>query len=203
MNKKKILLIDRDSALVSNITAMLEKAGYSIINTDSKNDALSISLDVHPDLGIFEARGDEFCYLDLAKELYQKHDIPFIVISDCENSETINKAVFSGALSYLLKPIHMGQLLPVIESALQRANDIRRLQNAEQTLSSAIQTARVISAAIGIMMERFRLTNKMAFEILRAEARSNQKKIIEIANEILMASETVNQFNFTHNLPKK
>jgi len=85
---------------------------------------------------------------------------------------------------------------------MQRANDIRRLQSAEQTLSTAINTARVISAAIGIMMERFRLTNKMAFEILRAEARSNQKKILDMANEILAAAETVNQFNLKKNMPE-
>jgi len=181
---------------------MLKKAGYDVINTDHKDDVLSNSWDAKPDLGIFEARGDEYCCLDLAKELYQSHDVPFIVISDCEEQEIISKAVLSGAHTYLLKPIRAGQLLPVIESAMQRANDIRRLQSAEQTLSTAINTARVISAAIGIMMERFRLTNKMAFEILRAEARSNQKKILDMANEILAAAETVNQFNLKKNMPE-
>ena len=45
-------------------------------------------------------------------------------------------------------------------------------------------------------MERYRVTNQDAFEMLRAEARSRQKKITEIAHDILTATETVNQFPF-------
>lgn len=203
MTKKKILVIDKDPAWISAVTAILEKVGYSVSSTYKKSEAFSISLDVNPDLSIFEVSGDGFFHIDLAKELYERHDIPFIVVSDSEETEMINKAALSGALSYLIKPIREGQLLAVVESALQRANDIRRLQNVEQSLSTAIQTARVISAAIGIMMERFRLTNNMAFEILRTQARSNQKKIVDMASEIVSAAETVNQFNFKNNISNK
>lgn len=194
-DKIKIMLMDQDDALVRDIAGMLETAGYTVISTGDKNSAMEMGIQQRPNLGIFEASEGESCCLDTAIELYNIYDIPFIVISECKEAEKINKAVLSGALSYLLKPIHSEQLLPVIESALQRASDIRKLQDTEQNLSTAIDTSRVISAAIGIMMERFRLTNKMAFELLRSEARSSQKKVIEIANEILKAAETVNQFN--------
>lgn len=196
------MLIDRDAEWVNDIAKVLEDMGYHVVPIESKNDAFPTCEDVKPDLGIFEASEDEWCCIDIAKELYERHDIPFIAISACEKPETINKAILSGALSYILKPIHRTQLVPVIESALQRASDIRRLQSAEENLATAIQSSRVISAAIGIMMERFRLTNSMAFEILRSEARSNQKKIIDMANEILTAAETVNQFNITKNTGK-
>lgn len=202
MNGARLLVIDRDPVLVSDITQILTKAGYSVLELENKNDVLSNSWMVKPDLAIFEASDDEKIFLDLAKELYQQHEIPFIVLSASEDRETINKAVKYGALSYLLKPISIKQLIPIIESSLRRAQDIQRLQDAEHALSTAIQTARVISAAIGIMMERFRLTNKVAFEMLRSEARSNHKKIIEIANEILTAAETVNQFNIINNSVK-
>ena len=101
MKSAKILLIDRDPVLVSDITAMLKKAGYYVSSTDNKDEALTIVGDEKPDLGIFEASGNASCCIDIATELYQNHDIPFIVLSDTQEGQTINKAVLSGALSYL------------------------------------------------------------------------------------------------------
>lgn len=203
MSGRKIFLIDSDPVLASDITEVLTKVGYSVSKGEHGSEVLSLAREVKPDLSVFEIAENECNCIDVAKELYEKYDIPFIVLSECEDQDTINKAIMSGALSYLLKPIRIKQLIPIIESSLRRAEDIRHLRYAEQNLSTAVQTARVISAAIGIMMERFRLTNKMAFDILRTEARSNHKKIIEIANEILMAADTVNQFNITNNKVKE
>jgi len=195
MNSRKIILADRDTKLLNDISHVLNDAGYTVYCAGDKETAISICTKHQPDLGIFEASKDESCCIEIASELYQFHNTPFISISDYDDPETINKAIAAGALSYLVKPLHEKLLLPVIESSLHRAQDIRELQNTEENLSKAIQTARTISAAIGILMERFQLTNRTAFEILRAEARANQKKVMDIANEILTAVETINQFN--------
>lgn len=199
----KILLMHQDEQLISDISGMLEQNGYILYIAKDLNQATEIVVQNSPELGIFEVSEDSSSHLNSAIDLHDNHELPFMVISGCSNSELISTVVLSGALSYLLRPITSSQLIPIIESALKRADEIRRLRSAEENLSAAIDTSRIISAAIGIIMERFRLTNKMAFELLRSEARSNQKKIIELASEILNAAETVNNFNLINNTVKK
>lgn len=199
MHTSKIIFTDKDTNLLDEVSLVLEKSGYTVYCAKDRGMAFSLSMECKPDLGIFEVRGDKSCFIDLARELYQEHAIPFIAISGLDDPEMISSALEAGAMSYLVKPINTNQIPAIIESTLKIAQDIRQLQDTEKNMSAGIQTARIISAALGILMERFQLSNKMAFELLRTEARSKQKKILDVASEILAAVETVNQFKLKIN----
>jgi len=56
-------------------------------------------------------------------------------------------------------------------------------------LEMSITAARQISMAIGIIMERNRITRDEADELLHARARSQRRKIAEVAAELLNATE--------------
>ena len=194
MTKATILFVDDDRLVLLTLAKELEKAGYTIMQASSGQEALALCEEKLPDIGIFDVRMPEISGIATADELYHKYDLPFIVLSAYNDNDTVTDAIHIGALCYLVKPIDVGQMIPAIESSLQRAKDLRQLKDSEQKLISALQGNRETSAAIGILMERYRVTNQDAFDMLRTEARSKRKKITEIAHDILAATETVNQF---------
>ena len=196
MTKATILLVDDDRLVLVTLAKELEKAGYSVMQASSGQEALAICDEKKPDLGIFDVRMPEISGIAAADELYHKYDIPFIVLSAYGDDETVTDAIHTGALCYLVKPIDVDQLIPAIESSLQRGRDLRQLRDSEQNLTTALHGNRETSTAIGILMERYRLSSQAAFEMLRSEARSKQKKLAELANEVLNATEVTNQFPF-------
>ena len=196
MRKATILLVDDDRLILVTLAKELEKAGYGVMQASSGQEALALCDEKLPDLGVFDVRMPEISGIAAADELYHKHGLPFIILSAYGDDDTVTDAVHTGALCYLVKPIDVEQLIPAIEASLQRAQDLRNLRDSEQKLITALEGNRETSAAIGILMERYRVTNQDAFEMLRAEARSRQKKITELAHEIVMATESINQFPF-------
>jgi response regulator NasT len=82
----------------------------------------------------------------------------------------------------LVKPIDIQQIVPELEAALGRAAEIKNLR-------IALDQKRETSVAIGILMERHHLTSEQAFEQLRNLARSQRRKVVEVAAAIVMASE--------------
>ncbi len=59
-------------------------------------------------------------------------------------------------------------------------------------LNNALKSARATSIVVGLLMERLCLTAKEAYDRLRAYCRSNNRKITEVAAEILGAAERLN-----------
>ncbi len=73
-----------------------------------------------------------------------------------------------------------------------RAEELRKLRAAESHLSSALNSNRTISLAVGVIMERHRLQQKEAFEILRFFTRSHRCKISEVAADVVRAIDAIN-----------
>jgi AmiR/NasT family two-component response regulator len=194
MSKATILLVDDDRLVLVTLARELSKAGYAILQAASAQEAIALCDAKRPDMGIFDIRMPEISGITAAQELYQKYALPFMILSAYSDTDTVTEAIHTGALCYLVKPIDVGQMIPTIESSLQRAKDLRQLKDSEQKLITALQDNRDTSAAIGILMERYRVTNHEAFTMLRSEARSQRKKITDIAQDIVTATEALNQF---------
>jgi phosphogluconate dehydratase len=76
--------------------------------------------------------------------------------------------------------------------AFARAADVRKLRETGRQLQTALDADRDVSLAIGIVMERRRLGRQDAFELLRGQARTERRKLIELAREIVLAAEKLN-----------
>jgi ANTAR domain. len=61
-----------------------------------------------------------------------------------------------------------------------------------QQLQNALDGEREISIAVGITMVQYRLGRKAAFELLRKTARSQSRRLAELAIDVIKASEALN-----------
>ena len=192
MSTKKILIVDDDRLVLTTFERGLRGAGYEISTAESGPQALQVCAESPPDLVLLDIRMPEMSGLEVAQRLRRETDVPFVFLSAYDDIEILKQAAEHGALGYLVKPVDMPQVIAAIEAALARAEDIRRLKKTEADLSAALAGDREVSAAVGILMERYRLGEKEAFEALRAHARGERRKLNEVAGQILRAEETLN-----------
>ena len=108
------------------------------------------------------------------------------------------QAAQHGALGYVVKPVDIPQLVPAIEAALARAADLRELRETGGQLQTALNESREVSMAVGLLMERRRLDRRQAFDALRTTARTQRRKIGEVAQELLAAAELLNITSKSH-----
>lgn len=194
MARAQILLADDDRVIRVTLAKSLRKYNYDVLEAGSGKEAVSIGCDMRPDLAIMDFQMPDINGVDAAKLLREKAEVSCIFLSAYSDDEFVAAAAEAGALGYLVKPIDVQHVLPTIESAMQRAAEIRQLKQTESQLNIALQQGRETSIAIGILMARYNISSEKAFEMLRTESRNQRKKVGLIAAELVKAVDNVNRF---------
>lgn len=185
-----LLLVDDDRLVLATLGMGLQHAGYRVDTAESAEEAeVLLAGGMRPDLAIVDIRMSGRDGLYLAWRLRELDRIPFIMLSAYSEQYMIGQASQLGALGYLVKPLDISQLLPAIQTALSRADEMQELRETRAQLQAALDSERDISVAIGIIMGQQQLPRPQAFELLRKTARTQRRKLAELAAEIIRAAQ--------------
>lgn len=188
----KVLLVNDDRLVLATLSSGLEEAGYAVQACASAEEARRVLGLERPDIAVLDVRMPGQSGLELAKQLQEHPGLPFIFLTAYGDEDIVREAIAHGALGYLVKPVDIHQLIPAIEAAVARAADLWDLRNTERQLQTALNENREVSMAVGLLVERRRISRQQAFDALRATARTQRRKIGEVAEEILSAAELLN-----------
>ena len=191
----KLLLVDDDRLVLSSIAEGLEEAGYAVLKAESGEQAAQVTAEHSPDMVVMDVRMPGMCGIEAARIIREQSGIPVLFLSAYDDEAIVKGAIAEGGLGYLIKPVRINQLLASIEAALARAADIKTLQAAEANLTVALKSDRNVGVAMGLVMERYRVTRVAAFEALRSRARSQRRKLGEVAAEIVDSAEALNELD--------
>ncbi|MCG2585408.1 ANTAR domain-containing response regulator [Massilia sp. TS11] len=197
--KRRILIVDDDQLLLQFLSAVLSSAGYETQEATSAEQALAIIEKVEPDMALLDINMPGMSGLELARQLHAETAVPFMFLSASGDSDSAKQAAAYGAVGYVVKPVDAARLMPAFEAALARADEIRHLRRTEINLNTALAAGRETSLAVGLLMAKFQSDRNTAFEVLRDHARSNRRKINEVAEQLLAAEEVLNSLHAAFN----
>jgi response regulator NasT len=188
-NVCKILLVDDDRLVLATVSSGLRDHGYDVVTAASGEDVLEQVNKERPDLVLLDMRMPGLSGVETARLLKQQNPVPFVFLSAYGDAKIVQEAAEEGAFGYLVKPIDVAKMIPTIEAALARARDLDGSRQREGHLQQALAQGRETSMAVGLVMERYRLNREQAFDALRVYARTQRRKLEEVALELLEASE--------------
>jgi two-component system, response regulator PdtaR len=192
-SKPTLLLVDDDRLILAIIAKGLMGAGYQVSKAESADEAENLlRAGEKPDLILLDVNMPGRSGLDLAVLLNKLYFIPFILLTAYNDNAIVEQAAANGAMGYLVKPVEVSQIIPAIETALLRAKDIKELRETGNQLQTALSAERDISIAVGITMAQYHVDRKTAFDKLRKTARSQRRRLAELAHEIINACEVIN-----------
>jgi two-component system, response regulator PdtaR len=195
--RRLILLVDDDPLLLDYLKTVLDHSGYDTMTAASAAEALQRVAEREADiaLALLDISMPGMSGLDLARRLKDHTSVAFMFLSSVDDAETARQAASHGAVGFVVKPVDAARLLPAFESALARADEIRQLRRTEANLNAALAAGRETSLAVGLLMTRYQTDRNTAFEVLRDHARSNRRKINEVAEQIVAAEELLNSLH--------
>jgi CheY-like chemotaxis protein len=194
--RRLILLVDDDPALLEFLSVVLDHAGHDVLAAASAPAALQRIAELEAGaeiaLALLDINMPGMSGLDLARRLREHTEVPFMFLSSVDDAETARQAASHGAVGFLVKPVEATRLLPALESALARADEIRQLRRTEANLNAALAAGRETSLAVGLLMARYQTDRNTAFEVLRDHARASRRKVNEVAEQLVAAEELLN-----------
>ena len=126
---------------------------------------------------------------DVAAYLRDYCQVPFMFLSAFSDEQTGVQVKALGAVAYLVKPLDIGQILPVVAAALA-AGRAGRLEASTRASAPPMPSPEVLMA-VGVLMHRYSLTRAAAFERLHRLAQGEQRSIDAQAELLLNAVEVL------------
>ena len=118
-NKYKILLIEDDENIRLMVSAMLEGAGYQVIETKTCSAGITLACSHNPDLIVLDLGLPDMDGMEFVKIVRKTELTPIIVLSArTEEAEKVN-AFDLGVNDYITKPFSAAEFLARVRSVLR------------------------------------------------------------------------------------
>lgn len=192
MPSVRLLLADDDRLVLGTLEKGLDGAGYQVAAVLGGEEALERARRERFDLALLDIRMPGISGIELARQLRIEHGLACLILSAYDDQALVEQAVAEGALGYLIKPMDTPRMIPAIQAALARARELDDLRTGKARLEATLGDHRQASTAVGILMERRGLSQQEAFEVLRARARAESRKLEAVARDLVEAAERLN-----------
>ena len=193
--KGTILVVDDDRLVLATLAHGLAQAGYDVIDADNGDDAILLAREHRPELALLDIRMQGKSGFDVAEYLRDHCQVPFMFLSAFSDEQTAAQVKALGAVAYLVKPLTIAQILPVVETALaagrQRAAEVPARASASASASATAIPSPEVLMAIGVLMHRHSLTRAAAYAQLHRLAQGEQRSIDAQAGLLLDAVEVL------------
>jgi response regulator NasT len=190
----RILVADDDHLIATGLANTAADLGHKIVGIAPDGDvAVQLAREHKPELALLDIRMPKLSGIDAALLLYSELGIPSIIISAYSDEEHTRKihshGEASGVFGYVLKPVSREQLAVAIGVARQRAAVDNHHSTRVGQLENNLQNRRVVEQAKWILVEKRKISEPEAHEILQKLARDRRKPLIEIAQTVVNTGE--------------
>ena len=180
----RVLVADEDTRALDGIAAILRSLGHDVVaRTTSANGAAAAIAEDRPQVAMVKLHADDEHALELIEELTDVGGCPVVALLDSEDPEFVARAAERGIIAYA-QPVDKESVKSSLEIAVRRFAELAELGDAVSQLEDAIGRRATIERAKGILMERHGVSDKEAFEMLRSEARSNNRRVYDVASDL-------------------
>jgi response regulator NasT len=183
------VLIAEDETIVRlDIRAQLEDSGY-IVCAEARNglEAVELARSMLPDLAILDVKMPELDGIEAVRRIVLERSIPVVMLTAYGDEELVRRAGEAGAFAYLVKPFRSNELMPAIETAIARHQEMAALRDEAETLADALAARKSIERAKGLLMEHESLSEGDAFARLRRASQLSGQPLKVIADAIVAA----------------
>jgi response regulator NasT len=186
----RIVVADDEPDMRDYFKKSLSRLGHRVVAAaENGRELVEHCRALQPDLVITDIKMPDVDGIDAARQIYRDRPVPVILVSAYHEPELIARAEADHILGYLVKPIKQADLVPAIALALRRFEQFEALRHEAADLRQALWDRKIIERAKGILMKRDAVDEQEAFRRLQKMASEKSRKLIDIAQMILVAEE--------------
>jgi response regulator NasT len=177
----RILAADEDRDALNRTAATLEQLGHQV--TATAIDLAEVTEAVareDPQLSVVVVHTDDDHALDLIEEIAAFSGGPVVALISGEEGDFVGRAAERGIYA-AARDGDAQAMQDAIEVAMHRHAEAAQLAEHVDRLETALERRAVIERAKGILMERHGVSDREAFERLRAHARSINRTVVEVS----------------------
>jgi response regulator NasT len=185
----RILVIDENRIRASIIEDGLREAGFADVTTLAISAQLMRDIvDIDPDVIFIDLGNPNRDRLEAAFQVSRAVQRPIAMFVDSSDSESTLAAVEAGVSAYVVNGLRKERVKPILDLAITRFNAFHRLQRELEETRNALAQRKAVERAKGILMKSKNISEDEAYSLLRKAAMSQNRKIVDVAESLVLAA---------------
>ncbi len=184
-----ILVIDDNKIRASIIEEGLRDAGHEKVILVHQMEGLVRQIaDINPDVIVIDLENPNRDRLEHMFQVSRAVQRPIAMFVDKADSQSIEAAVDAGVSAYIVDGLKRERVKPILDMAISRFRAFSKLSQDLEDARNELADRKTIDRAKGILMKSKNLTEQEAYDLLRKTAMNQSRKIIEVAQSLVIAS---------------
>lgn len=187
MSTKLRVVVAEDEALIRlDLVEMLIETGYEVIGQAGDGlKAIELTESLNPDLVIMDIKMPKLDGISAAEKIAGNRLCPVVILTAFSQKDLVEKARDAGAMAYLTKPFSMDELMPAIELAVSRFQEIKQLDNEIKDLQEQLKARKAIDQAKALLMKHLKLSEPEAFKWMQKTAMDKRRSMLDVATLVI------------------
>jgi response regulator NasT len=110
---------------------------------------------------------------------------PVVILTAFSQRELVERARAAGAMAYLVKPFGKADLLPAVEMAMSRFDELVTLEAEVVDLRDRLETRKLVDRAKGILQARYGLDEAAAYRWVQRTSMDRRMTMRQVAELVV------------------
>ena len=180
-------VVAEDETLIRlDLVEVLTGAGYRVVAEAGDGRAAVEAVREHrPDIVVMDVKMPVMDGIAAAGEIAGERLAPVVMLTAFSQRELVERARTAGAMAYVVKPFTEADLVPAIELAVARFDELRSLEAEVWDLGDRLETRKIVDRAKALLQERMRLTEAESFRWIQKTSMDRRLAMREVAQAVI------------------
>lgn len=180
----RILVAEDEAIIRMDLIEMLQAAGYEVVAAATNGqEAIDLAGEHRPDIAILDVKMPVLDGITAAAKIIEI--APVLMLTAFSQRELVERARDAGVMAYVVKPFTIGDLVPAIEIAISRHQQMKSLTTEVADLHDRLEVRKIIDKAKGILMSALNLSEPQAFSWIQKAAMDRRLTMKEVALAVI------------------
>ncbi|MGO1184176.1 MAG: ANTAR domain-containing response regulator [Micrococcaceae bacterium] len=184
--KLRVLVAEDETIIRLDIVETLEAQGYDVVGqTDNGQRAVELAEELDPDLVLMDISMPIMDGLSATALIAEQKIAPVVMLTAFSQRDLIEQAREAGVMAYLVKPFSEKDLVPAIELAVARFDELRALEAEVTDLNERFATRKLVDRAKNLLMSSLEITEPEAFRWIQKTSMDRRLTMREVAQTVV------------------
>ncbi len=181
------VVVAEDEALIRlDVVEMLREAGFDVVGEAGDGEqAVRLAEELRPDLVVLDVKMPVLDGITAAERIVRARIAPVVLLTAFSQRELVERARDAGAMAYVVKPFTAADLVPALEIALSRHQQIVALEAEIADLSDRFETRKLVDRAKGLLQAKFGMSEPDAFRWIQKTSMDKRLTMREVAAAVV------------------
>lgn len=181
------VIVAEDEALIRlDLVELLRDEGYDVVAEAGDGEVAVVKArELLPDLVVMDVQMPRMDGITAAKIIATERIAPVVMLTAFSQRELVERAREAGAMAYVVKPFGASDVVPAIEMAIARFQEIRAVEAEVEDLEERLASRKAVDQAKGLLQRDMGMSEQEAFRWIQKTAMDLRKSMREVAEGII------------------